>query len=152
MKRFFALMAVCALMVACNEAPQQDKVEKQVAEYMDSYKAAVVANDLHKAISIQEEIWDWSDTLDTSDLDKASAALEEWMAKEYSAMFEAWGTTFVAARAEAFAAGDYDTVNALDESVSAWFDTLSEGDAEMAEAAVRAADEKWWEENGDDYF
>lgn len=145
-------MAVCALMVACNEAPKEDKVEKQVAEYMGSYKEAVAANDLEKAVTIQEEICGWSDTLSNTDLEKASEALNKWLEKNRDAMYEAWGTTFAVARAEAFAAGDHEKVNALDESVSAWFDTLSEEDAEMAEAAVRAADEKWWEENGDDYF
>lgn len=153
MKRFFALMLVGIFAFACNSnAQQEDPIKAKTLEYMNSYKSAVIANDLHKAIAIQEDIWNWSDTLNTPELDKALAALEEWMAKEREAMYEAWGTKFAADRMEAFTTDNHDKVQALDASVSAWFDSLSDEDAAMAEQAVRDADAKWWEENGDDYF
>ena len=68
MKKFFVLMMVAAMSIACGSVVDKAKdYDKQIEELTKQYEAALEANDEKKADEIEKE------------LEKLEKEMEEWM-------------------------------------------------------------------------
>ena len=155
MKRFFALCAMCAIIIACGSNPG--------VEYLEKAKAAADKGKLEQAERNMERFEEWYENLPVEEAEKYDDAIDEWMDANGDALEDKIYELKIEKYKEELGkfgekAADY--LEGLGADAAELAQDIMENSDEYAEQAMKAAEEfgedakKWAEdfgENADEY-